>query len=198
MGSLYIIQNGDDSNREERNQTGELQGGNQMTIDEYIEFYRKNGYIKEMRKYVGHAPVMTCACGVIIENSEGEILLQKRRDNGRWAIIGGSMEMGESFEETVKRETKEEAGLSLGKLEVFQLYSGKDRIIEYPNGDICFGPGIVFLTREYEGEIVNDPEEVMEHRFFRRDELPQELNRYDADIIMEWAERKGKEIKEGI
>ncbi|MBP5222247.1 MAG: NUDIX domain-containing protein [Lachnospiraceae bacterium] len=169
-----------------------------MTIDEYIEFYRKNGYIKEMRKYVGHAPVMTCACGVIIENSEGEILLQKRRDNGRWAIIGGSMEMGESFEETVKRETKEEAGLSLGKLEVFQLYSGKDRIIEYPNGDICFGPGIVFLTREYEGEIVNDPEEVMEHRFFRRDELPQELNRYDADIIMEWAERKGKEIKEGI
>ncbi len=198
MGSLYIIQNGDDSNREERNQTGELQGGNQMTIDEYIEFYRKNGYIKEMRKHVGHAPVMTCACGVIIENSEGEILLQKRRDNGRWAIIGGSMEMGESFEETVKRETKEEAGLSLGKLEVFQLYSGKDRIIEYPNGDICFGPGIVFLTREYEGEIVNDPEEVMEHRFFRRDELPQELNRYDADIIMEWAERKGKEIKEGI
>ena len=160
-----------------------------MTIDEYIELYRKNGYIKEMRKLVGHAPIMTCACGVIIENSEGEILLQKRADNGCWAIIGGAMEMGETFEETVRREVMEESGLSLGKLEVFQLYSGRDRIIEYPNGDICFGPGIVFITKEYKGKIVNDPEEVMEHCFFKRSELPDNLNKYDKDIILEWADR---------
>ena len=104
-----------------------------MTVDEYIDYYKKNGYIKEMRKFVGHAPIMSCACGVIIENNDGEILLQKRRDNGRWAIIGGSMEMGETFEEAVKREAKEESGLSLGKLEVFKLLSGRKRIIEYPN-----------------------------------------------------------------
>ena len=163
-----------------------------MTIDEYIEYYRKNGYINVMRKHVGHAPVMSCACGVIIENSDGEILLQKRQDNGRWAIIGGSMEMGESFEETVRRETKEESGLSLGKLEVFKLLSGRDRIIEYPNGDITFGPGIVFITKEFEGEIASDPEEVMEHRFFKYTELPENLNKFDSDIILEWAAGKAK------
>ena len=161
-----------------------------MTIDEYIEYYKKNGYIKEMRKYVGHAPIMSCACGVIIENNNGEILLQKRRDNGRWAIIGGAMEMGETFEEAVKREAKEESGLSLGKLEVFKLLSGREHIIEYPNGDVTFGPGIVFITKEFEGEIVNDPEEVMEHRFFKHAELPGELNGYDSDIILEWAAGK--------
>lgn len=112
-----------------------------MTVDEYIDYYKKNGYIKEMRKFVGHAPIMSCACGVIIENNDGEILLQKRRDNGRWAIIGGSMEMGETFEEAVKREAKEESGLSLGKLEVFKLLSGRKRIIEYPNGDVYFWTG---------------------------------------------------------
>ena len=161
-----------------------------MTIDEYIDYYKKNGYIKEMRKYVGHAPIMTCACGVIIENDNGEILLQKRQDNGRWAIIGGSMEMGESFEEAVKREAKEESGLSLGKLEVFKLLSGRKRIIEYPNGDVTFGPGIVFITKEFKGEIVNDPEEVMEHKFFKYTELPEELNAFDSDIILEWAAGK--------
>ena len=161
-----------------------------MQIEEYIERYKNGGYIKEMRKYVGHAPIMTCACGVIIENENGEILLQKRRDNGCWAIIGGSMEMGETFEETVRRETMEESGLTLGKLEVFKLISGKDRIIEYPNGDVCFGPGIVFITKEYKGTIVNDPEEVMEHRFFGKSELPDDLNRFDRDIILEWAEGK--------
>lgn len=161
-----------------------------MKIDDYIELYKKGGYIKEMRKHVGHAPIMTCACGVIIENDKGEILLQKRQDNGCWAIIGGGMEMGETFEESIRRETMEESGLTLGKLEVFQLYSGKDRIIEYPNGDICFGPGIVFITREYEGDIVNDPEEVMEHKFFKKNELPENLNEYDKRIILEWAERQ--------
>lgn len=158
-----------------------------MKIDKYIKMYQNGGYIKEMRKYVGHAPIMTCACGVIVENDKGEILLQKRRDNGCWAIIGGSMEPGETFEETVRREAMEESGLSLGKLEFFNLYSGKDRIIEYPNGDICFGPGIVFITREFEGDIVNDPEEVIEHRFFKKSELPKDLNTYDRDIILEWA-----------
>ena len=161
-----------------------------MRIDDYIELYKNGGYIKEMRKHVGHAPIMTCSCGVIIENDNGEILLQKRQDNGCWAIIGGAMEMGETFEEAVKRETMEEAGLSLGKLEVFQLCSGRDCIIEYPNGDICFGPGIVFFTREFEGEIVNNPEEVMEHRFFKKSEIPDNLNKYDKDIILEWAGRK--------
>ena len=153
------------------------------------------GYIKEMRKYVGHAPIMTCACGVIIENENGEILLQKRRDNGCWAIIGGAMEMGETFEETVRREAKEESGLTLGKLELFKLLSGKDCIIEYPNGDICFGPGIVFITKEYEGDITNDPEEVVEHRFFKRTELPDNLNKYDKDIILDWA---GDDITEDV
>ena len=84
-----------------------------MNLEEYIKLYKNGGYIKEMRKYVGHAPILTCACGVIIENEDGEILLQKRQDNGCWAIIGGSMEMGETFEETVRRETMEESGLTL-------------------------------------------------------------------------------------
>ena len=102
---------------------------NGVSYDDYIELYKNGGYIKEMRKHVGHAPILTCACGVIIENEDGEILLQKRQDNGCWAIIGGSMEMGETFEETVRRETMEESGLTLGKLEVFKLISGRDRII---------------------------------------------------------------------
>lgn len=38
--------------------------------------------------------------------------------------------------------------------------------------------------------MVNDPDEVMEHRFFKKTELPTNLNRYDKDIILEWAGRK--------
>lgn len=47
-----------------------------------------------MRKDVGHAPLMVISCGVIIENDKGEILLQKRRDNGTRALLGGAMDIG--------------------------------------------------------------------------------------------------------
>lgn len=75
-------------------------------MKDIIAKYRGN-YIAEMRKIVGHAPLRIIGCGVIIENDKGEILLQKRRDNGLWAIIGGSMESGKKFIETVKREAFE-------------------------------------------------------------------------------------------
>ena len=60
-----------------------------MVIDmkNIIERYRGN-YITEMRKDVGHAPIVVISCGVIIENDKGEILLQKRQDNGLWAFYG--------------------------------------------------------------------------------------------------------------
>ena len=160
-----------------------------LSITDYIKLYKEHGYIMEMRKYVGHAPIMSCSCGVIIENAAGEILLQKRRDNGCWALIGGAMEMGETFEEAAKRDVREESGLSLGKLEIFKLCSGRDCIIEYPNGDVTFGPGIIFLTKEYEGEIEGDPEEVIEHRFFKKSEIPENLNGFDKAAILEWASR---------
>ena len=34
-------------------------------------------YIKDIRKYVGHAPLMCCAVGAIIINKKNQILLQK-------------------------------------------------------------------------------------------------------------------------
>lgn len=158
-----------------------------MVIDmkDIIEKYRGN-YIAEMRKVVGHAPLQTIGCGVIIENDKGEILLQKRRDNGLWAIIGGSMEIGEKFIETVKREAFEEAGIEIKELTLFGIYSGEDRIITYPNGDICCGTGIIFKTTAYSGEIQNNTEEVLEHRFFDKTNLPDNINKYDKQIIIDW------------
>ncbi|MDE7250754.1 MAG: NUDIX domain-containing protein, partial [Lachnospiraceae bacterium] len=97
-------------------------------MKDIIARYREN-YIVEMRKDVGHAPLMVTSCGVIIENEKGEILLQKRRDNECWALIGGSMEIGEKFIEVVKREALEEAGIEIGELTLFGIYSGEDGII---------------------------------------------------------------------
>ena len=154
-------------------------------IKDIIAKYKGN-YVKEMRKEVGHAPLMVIGCGVIIENSKGEILLQKRRDNGCWAILGGSMEVGEKFTEAVRREVYEEAGIELGELELFGIYSGEDRVIQYPNGDICFGAGVVFKATQYTGELLNNTEETIEHKYFSKENMPDNINKFDMKFIDDW------------
>ena len=154
-------------------------------MEDIIAKYKGN-YIKEMRKTIGHAPLMVTSCGVIIENDKGEILLQKRRDNGCWAILGGSMEIGEKLTEVAKREVYEEAGIEIGELELFGIYSGEDRIITYPNGDICCVTSVVFRCKEYHGEIQNNTDEALEHRFFDKANIPDNINEFDKRYLADW------------
>lgn len=55
----------------------------------------------------------------IIENEKGEILLSLRNDpkfkgaHLKWDLIGGKVEMGESLEEALLREAKEESGFRI-------------------------------------------------------------------------------------
>lgn len=50
---------------------------------------------------------------VLVFNSEGKLLLQKRKDSGLFSICGGHLEGNETPEECARRETKEETGLDL-------------------------------------------------------------------------------------
>lgn len=75
------------------------------------------GYIMDLRKELGHRPLIMAGAGVVILNSENEILLQKRADNGFWGYPAGSMELGESFEECAKREAFEESGINCDELD---------------------------------------------------------------------------------
>lgn len=68
------------------------------------------GYIAAMRSLVGHKPVLQCGASVIVINENGELLLQKRRDNGLWGYHGGSVELDEVVEEAAARELMRKRG----------------------------------------------------------------------------------------
>lgn len=143
-------------------------------------------YIKTMRGLIGKEPLMTVGCGVIITN-EDQILLQHRMDEDNWCIPGGVMELGETFEEAALRETFEETGLAVESLQLFGLYSGQSCFVTYPNGDEVYSVQVIFQSNTYTGQLKQSGEESKEHRFFKRTELPENLNPRQSAFIQDWA-----------
>jgi 8-oxo-dGTP pyrophosphatase MutT (NUDIX family) len=52
------------------------------------------------------------ACGILVVDDRGQILLQRRRDTGQGAIPMGKQELGETPSQCAIRETLEETGIS--------------------------------------------------------------------------------------
>lgn len=50
--------------------------------------------------------------GVVINDNQ-QVLLVQRRDNGHWEPPGGVLELAETFEEGVRREVREETGVTI-------------------------------------------------------------------------------------
>lgn len=151
------------------------------------------GYIMDLRKELPnpHRPLIMCSAGVIIIDNLGRILLQLRTDNNKWGLPGGSLELGESFQEAAIREAYEEVGLKVKSLELFNVYSGECCYNKYPNGDEIYNASSIFVTAEYEGDVVLDDEESANAIFFYKHEIPslENINPPDRVVIKDIIEK---------
>lgn len=148
-------------------------------------------YVRELRALVGHRPLIIAGAAVLIFDhcdrarspSPHRLLLQLRQDNKQWGLIGGSMEIGESLEETAKREAFEETGLILNRLDWFDLFSGSEYIYQCPNKDVVVNVVAVYTSSQFQGQLRIDKQEGIELRFFELDKLPINISPPDKPVI---------------
>ncbi len=147
------------------------------------------GYISDLRKTVGHKTLMMpCAC-LIIGDGKGNILLQKRTDDGKWGYHGGAVEIDESAEDAVLREVQEELGIIPDGLELFGVYSGPEYHHVYPNGDEVSCIDIVYVCHKFHGEINFSDGEVSEVGWFNKQSLPENLSQNPRRPISDYLSR---------
>jgi ADP-ribose pyrophosphatase YjhB (NUDIX family) len=60
---------------------------------------------------VNDSPKHSVSVAGIVVDDHDRILVVQRRDNGHWEPPGGVLELGETFEEGVRREVAEETGI---------------------------------------------------------------------------------------
>ena len=129
-------------------------------------------YLRNLRAKIGHDVLLTPRVAAVIINDRGEVLLQRRSDDGRWGLPGGAMEPGEEPAETLAREVFEETALEVEPERIVGVYSGPDFRVRYDNGDEAMIVSITFACRPGAGEPRVNDDESLEIRYFPPDALP--------------------------
>ncbi len=128
-------------------------------------------YIRQLRQYIGHRPILMVGAAILLVDAQNRLLMMKRTDSGRWGPPGGATEPGERVEEAAKRETLEETSLEVDEMTLFGVFSGPELYYKYPNGDEVYNVTIVYISHNYRGEVTLDHEHT-EFGWFAVDELP--------------------------
>ncbi len=127
-------------------------------------------YVRNLRDKIGHDVLMTVGATGVVINEQGEILLHRRSDTGRWGTPGGAIDPGEEPAEAAVREVWEETGVEVVPERISAIYTTP--LVHYPNGDAICVTSIVFVCRPVGGEPRINDSESLEVRYFPVEALP--------------------------
>lgn len=119
-------------------------------------------------------PRFTVTAGAIVSNDKGQVLLLKHRfrPGSGWGMPGGFLERGEQPADALRRELREEIGLEVSDVQLFETRTFKKaRQVE-----------IIFRCRAA-GKTEQLNFEIKKAAWFSPDDLPKELPRDQARLI---------------
>lgn len=111
-------------------------------------FYRASMYTKSMNTYAGDY----------------------------WTIPGGGVHRGETVENAVIREVKEEVGIAISTLSSLGSYTSE---AEYKKDTIH-----LFVAKVWQADIVKNSREISEARWFGKKMLPQNISKSLSEILL--------------
>ena len=128
-------------------------------------------FIRTIRATAGHQLLWLPGVTAVVFDDEGRVLLGRRADTGKWAVIGGMSDPGEQPAACAVREVHEETGVRCVAERVVLVQALKP--ITYANGDVCQFMDITIRCRAVGGEARVNDDESLEVGWFAVDALPE-------------------------
>lgn len=145
------------------------------------------GYIEDLRKIIGTRPLILVGAVVAVIDDHGKILLQKRPE-GIWGLPGGLLELGESVEDAGRREVFEETGVEIGRLQLVDVFSGKQYFRKLPNGDEFYPVTIAYISKDIKNSTIKiDGKESIDAGFFPFHQLPEQTSPLVWKMIQQYS-----------
>lgn len=131
------------------------------------------------------------AVGALVYNDAGDILLVRGSKFGDyWCFAGGKVEVGETSEETVKREVREELGIEVGTINFLTWFNAVNPEFFYKKAHFIF---LDFSARYVAGEVKTN-DEISEFQWIKPEEALKKLkiDSYSRQAIEIFIERGGQ------
>ncbi|MEH7380620.1 NUDIX domain-containing protein [Bacillus sp. JJ1533] len=145
------------------------------------------GYIEDLRALVGTRPLILTGVTVLVIDQHFRFLMVQ--SDNKWKLPGGFIEIGETAEETCRRELLEETGITIGTLQLIGVFSGKDYYTKLPNGDEYYPINLAFVTEDIlSGDLKPDDIEIQKAQFLEWSAFPKDLSLRDRQIFQSFIE----------
>ena len=151
-------------------------------------------YLGQLRQFIGKRKIHAVGARAIVQDDDGRVLLVQRRDNGRWVMPAGGLELDEAILDCCKREVYEETGLTIENATLIAIYSNPRYSFVTAYGDPYQMVSFVFRVDIWSGELDLETDESTAIRFFALDELPEisalyretleDLQAFDGTVII--------------
>ena len=131
------------------------------------------GYLADITKQIKQGQdVIFVGTGIILVDENNKIFIACRSDNKQWCLPGGSLEIGESLEECIVRETEEETGV---KVNIKNIHLNAAKAILEPinkNGVPIYVVSISYWTNDYDDiDLQLDSKEFTKYGWVTLDEI---------------------------
>jgi 8-oxo-dGTP pyrophosphatase MutT (NUDIX family) len=131
-------------------------------------------FVSRLRERVGTELLWLPGVSAVVVDDDGRVLLGRRADNGRWAVISGILEPGEQPAVAAVREVLEETGVTV-EVEGLAAAVTDDHVVVYPNGDRAQYLDLTFACRLVSGVARVADDESTDVGWFSPDALPEPL-----------------------
>jgi 8-oxo-dGTP pyrophosphatase MutT (NUDIX family) len=135
------------------------------------------------------------AVSAAIFDDRGRVLLHKRRDVDQWCVISGHVEFGESVEQAILREIREEANADASIIRLIGVYSSPpSQLYQYENRNIHYVTTYfeVALDSRVSENFSND--ETAAIRFFDINEIPENFAKINPYWLKDALNRRGPAV----